>query len=250
MFHCEGDIARTAQNRVNLFIDSYLKGNTTNDSTISDDACENGNDQTELNRKIKGETSLCKEISLNAETILKNCLETQSVAQTSKELYECFMYESAEERLLALFQQVLESQPVQSQSVQSLKAQPKPVHTQPVRYLSEGPLFVNCRQPPSHKVKSRPVDDQQLYSCRKCVYKSKLKWNLQSHQLIHTVEKPYHCSRCPFKSKWKASLATHTKKHDILKPYKCPTCDFRARSKTVLIHHRKSHFSKKRFKST
>ncbi|CAL4107752.1 unnamed protein product [Meganyctiphanes norvegica] len=106
---------------------------------------------------------------------------------------------------------------------------------------------------------------ENLFYCRLCNYKSKLKINLNVHMKRHhnkehdvrqqkQSEKLSHCEFCNYKSKWKSNVKVHMKRrhnkeHNLKqqkkdeKPFHCKLCNYRSKWKGNLNVHMKRHLS-------
>uniref|UniRef100_A0A8C6V5I8 C2H2-type domain-containing protein n=1 Tax=Neogobius melanostomus TaxID=47308 RepID=A0A8C6V5I8_9GOBI len=67
-------------------------------------------------------------------------------------------------------------------------------------------------------------DSEITFQCSVCQKRFGSKADLQSHDRVHTGERPFSCPTCQRAFKQKCHLAMHLKRHTGEKPYSCPIC--------------------------
>ncbi|KAJ8948496.1 hypothetical protein NQ318_000033 [Aromia moschata] len=86
-----------------------------------------------------------------------------------------------------------------------------------------------------------------IYRCKLCPFKTKLKYCLTRHMLVHkdiSEAKVYRCKLCPYKTKWKENLPKHMLVHkDIseITAHRCKLCPYKTKRKDNLLKHMLVH---------
>ena len=96
--------------------------------------------------------------------------------------------------------------------------------------------------------KAEPVvneDNEKLFTCTQCKYRSKHKWDLNTHaEKTHSNDKPFTCTQCRYRSKRKWDLKTHVEKtHSNEKPFTCTRCGYKCKQMGDLKRHVKMKHS-------
>ena len=71
------------------------------------------------------------------------------------------------------------------------------------------------------------------------------KFNLKTHSLIHSGEKPHKCTHCDYSCSVTSSLTTHMKKHSEEKIYNCNQCEYKTAHSSSLKMHERKHTGEK-----
>ncbi|XP_046850118.1 gastrula zinc finger protein XlCGF49.1-like [Xenia sp. Carnegie-2017] len=108
----------------------------------------------------------------------------------------------------------------------------------PKTFSQPGNLTVHKRACHSEK---RP------FKCGKCHARFKRKFDLVSHETIHTGEKPFVCSECGDAFSRKYHLTRHMRIHTGVKPYKCGKCGRKFSTDSGLRNHEITHTTKRPF---
>ena len=98
----------------------------------------------------------------------------------------------------------------------------------------KGKLKGNSKKPLITK-----TNDQKVFKCSICDYKTALKPHLKQHlESVHQGIKPFKCTLCEYKASLKVSLKKHMESvHEGIKPFKCSICDY----ETAVQPHLKRH---------
>ncbi|XP_068212057.1 zinc finger protein 382-like isoform X2 [Palaemon carinicauda] len=95
-------------------------------------------------------------------------------------------------------------------------------------------------------------DEDKVYTCSKCNYSSKEKYDLETHKRTHKRiekkrEKLYTCPVCSFTTAVESHLTVHKRAH-IDKEVKCNFCPYTSLRKHVLQQHMKVHSQDAQYK--
>lgn len=66
--------------------------------------------------------------------------------------------------------------------------------------------------------------DRPRNRCRFCCYTSVSRWNMKTHERIHTGERPFVCGQCSRAFSDKCNLKRHERVHTGERPFRCPIC--------------------------
>ena len=91
---------------------------------------------------------------------------------------------------------------------------------------------------------------EKSFQCRICKKFFSSKFNLKSHQIIHSEEKPFQCKVCPKGFAFNAHLRQHEIIHSGEVPFQCKTCKKRFNKRANLNVHERIHVIKKPFYCT
>ncbi|XP_071951406.1 uncharacterized protein [Antedon mediterranea] len=93
------------------------------------------------------------------------------------------------------------------------------------------------------------IDQNDIFTCDKCDYRTIYRNDLATHKLKHEKEKPFKCQHCDFRSIYRHSLIHHvSSKHDKVRPFKCKYCDHSTARRQDLLTHLGKHEEARRFK--
>ncbi|XP_059179149.1 uncharacterized protein LOC131958249 [Physella acuta] len=81
------------------------------------------------------------------------------------------------------------------------------------------------------------LNDNGMYCCGKCNYKTDRKANFYKHRRLHTGTKPHVCSICQYKAGTSSNLKRHMGIHKDIREHKCDTCGLCFRQKIHLERH-------------
>ncbi|KAJ8948501.1 hypothetical protein NQ318_000039 [Aromia moschata] len=124
---------------------------------------------------------------------------------------------------------------------------PEENHTAIERGTDQNTSEMETGNPEYHRVKSVEDVEETVYSCEHCPYKTKSKYYLPIHMLVHkdiSEVKAYRCELCPYKSKWKSDLPKHMLIHKDpaeIPTYNCNLCSYTAIRKATLNGHMLVH---------
>ena len=99
------------------------------------------------------------------------------------------------------------------------------------------------KMPVRSHIRAHP--DFRAFPCTICNYKGKSKDNLRVHLLSHSERRAYSCSICDYKGKSKDRLNKHMVIHTDVYPYKCHLCDYKARRNQSFKRHIMLHNEEK-----
>ncbi|XP_040177118.1 uncharacterized protein LOC120909420 isoform X1 [Rana temporaria] len=102
----------------------------------------------------------------------------------------------------------------------------------------------NVRHQRSHK------GEKKSFSCSECGKTFKDRWNLKTHQIVHTGERPFTCSECGKGYSSKGTLNKHMRIHTGERPFSCLECGKRFTYKHTLIIHQSIHTRRKIYPKT
>ncbi|XP_064121238.1 transcription activator GAGA-like isoform X13 [Macrobrachium nipponense] len=82
-----------------------------------------------------------------------------------------------------------------------------------------------------------------MYSCSRCPYSCRNRYNFKKHYRTHTGEKPFSCSLCNYTSNDKSNLVRHVRlvHKDSTSEFSCPYCPYITNSKDSFTLHFVSH---------
>ena len=86
------------------------------------------------------------------------------------------------------------------------------------------------------------------FNCFKCDKSFKTRLHLETHQLLHTGERPHKCDQCGDNFRHKVSLVAHQRIHSDTRPYVCETCGKRFREPSTLKAHTRVHSGDRPYK--
>lgn len=107
---------------------------------------------------------------------------------------------------------------------------------------------VVCSTFSNYETHQRVHTGERPYKCDECPFAFKKSTALKYHKRLHTGEKPYKCQYCEYASNVQGSVSIHERIHTGDKPYKCDECDYETAQKTHLNTHKKAHGTEKAFK--
>ncbi|CAL1534477.1 unnamed protein product, partial [Lymnaea stagnalis] len=81
------------------------------------------------------------------------------------------------------------------------------------------------------------LNDNGMYCCGKCSYKTDRKANLYKHRRLHTGSKPHVCAICQYKAGTSSNLKRHMGIHKDIREHKCDICGLCFRQKIHLERH-------------
>ncbi|XP_063052689.1 zinc finger protein 658B-like [Engraulis encrasicolus] len=99
---------------------------------------------------------------------------------------------------------------------------------------------MNTRTKRNH-VAAKMAADGPPHPCSTCGKAFSRKFDLRSHQTIHTGEKPHVCSYCGKRCRLKRMLKSHLKIHEAEWPFECSSCGKKFIQHTELEQHLKRH---------
>ena len=101
-----------------------------------------------------------------------------------------------------------------------------------------GKCFLRKNSKESHE---RIHTGERPYECRFCQKRLIDKSKLTKHERIHTNEKPFQCQTCTKRFNASENLKKHEMIHTGEKPYKCKTCNASFNQSSSLNRHKKIH---------